>query len=37
MSQGGSGGKVMGTVLFIGAIVVFDVLSYAFGWGWILY
>ena len=36
MSTSG-GSKIIGTVLFIGAIVVFDLLSYAFDWGWILY
>ncbi len=36
MSQG-AGSKIVGTVLFIGAIVVFDVLSYIFDWGWILW
>lgn len=37
MDEGGGGGKVLGTVLFIGAIVVFDILSLTFGWGWIIY
>ena len=36
MSRAG-GGKLVGTVIFIGAIVVFDILSYVFHWGWILY
>jgi hypothetical protein len=30
-------GRAMGTVLFIGAIVIFNICSYAFGWGWIVY
>jgi hypothetical protein len=34
-SSGGS--KIIGTVFVIGAIAVFDVLSYVFHWGWILY
>lgn len=34
---GGGGGKIAGTLLFVGAIVLFDVLSLAFGWGWIIY
>jgi hypothetical protein len=34
---GENGGRVLGTVLFIGAIVVFDILSLMFGWGWVIY
>lgn len=37
MSQGGIGSKIMGTVFFIGVLVVFNALSYFFNWGWILY
>jgi hypothetical protein len=29
--------KAIGTIVFVGAIVIFDVLSYVFDWGWILY
>lgn len=35
--MGDNGGRVLGTVLFIGAIVVFDILSLMFGWGWVIY
>jgi len=34
MSNGG-GGK--GWLIWIGILILFNVLSYAFGWGWILY
>jgi hypothetical protein len=30
-------GGAMGTVLWIGALVLFNVLSYTFHWGWIVY
>jgi hypothetical protein len=30
-------GKILGTVLFIGVLVGFNVLSWAFDWGFILY
>jgi hypothetical protein len=33
----GGGSRFLGTALFIGAIVVFDICSYVFGWGWIIY
>lgn len=30
-------GKIIGTILFVGGVVVFDILSYVFEWGWMLY
>jgi len=33
----GSGKGFGGIAVFIGVIVVFNVLSYLFNWGWILY
>ena len=39
MSEGGGGvgGKLLGGLGFIVVLVVFNVLSYVFNWGWILY
>jgi len=33
----GGGGKAMGGLLIIGIIILFDILSLAFGWGFIIY
>jgi len=30
-------GKALGTILFVAGIAIFDILSYVFDWGWILY
>lgn len=37
MSNGGGNSKAMGTVLFIGLLVVVNILSYVFHWGFWLY
>ena len=38
MSEGqGGGAGIIGLVGFIGLIVLFNVLSYVFNWGWIMY
>ena len=39
MSQGGGGmaGRLLGVAGFIVVLVIFNVLSYVFDWGWILY
>ena len=37
MSGGGGGSKVGGTLIFIGILVVVNILSYAFNWGFWLY
>lgn len=36
-SNGGGGGKISGGLIIIGLIILFDILSFAFGWGFILY
>lgn len=36
-SGGGGLGKAGGTLIIIGLIVLFDILSLAFGWGWVIY
>ena len=37
-SQGGGGGfRLPGWVIWIGALVLFNVCSYLFGWGWLLW
>ena len=30
-------GKAVGIIAFVGGIVIFDILSFVFGWGGILY
>lgn len=37
MSGGGTGGKIGGTLIFIGILVGVNVLSYVFDWGFWLY
>lgn len=29
--------KALGTIAFVGFLVVFNICSYVFGWGWIIY
>jgi len=36
MAKKGSG-KIIGILVFIGIIVLLNVLSYLFGWGWVFY
>lgn len=36
MSDSGAGGWI-GTVLFIGGVLLFNLLSYLFNWGWVVY
>ena len=33
----GKGGGLLGIVFFIGIIVLLNVLSYVFNWGWMFY
>jgi hypothetical protein len=38
MSEGqGAGGGIVGTLGFVGIIVLLNVLSYVFNWGWYFY
>ncbi len=34
---GGGGSRAMGLLIWVGVIILFNVLSYTFNWGWILY
>lgn len=33
----GGGGKAMGTVLVVGGLILFNILSWVFDWGWTLF
>ncbi len=36
-AEGGGGGRAGGWLVWIAVLVIFNVLSYAFGWGWFLW
>ena len=35
--EGGGSGKIIGFLVFVGIIVLINVLSYFFDWGWYFY